>query len=184
MATVFAMSLLHRRALDRWESAPAPDRDEAERLVAVAKGWITWRAREVIVDAGSGAGRRGCWRTTGMTELFTGIEGAITAEGDNLAVHAKAAAEMLFSVTVRDEDEEEGPGELDDPRFLGRLLAAVEDIWFDRARDRISAAPAGDPLGRWNAAWVLRCAGWRRTATGRRARRTRRPRPPCPGAGP
>lgn len=152
MATVFAMSLLHRRALDRWESAPAPDRDEAERLVAVAKGWITWRAREVIVECRERCGAQGLLENNGMTELFTGIEGAITAEGDNLAVHAKAAAEMLFSVTVRDEDEEEGPGELDDPRFLGRLLAAVEDIWFDRARDRISAAPAGDPLGRWNAA--------------------------------
>ncbi|MEU8443335.1 acyl-CoA dehydrogenase [Streptomyces microflavus] len=154
MATVFAMSLLHRRALDRWESASAPDRDEAERLVAVAKGWITWRAREVIVECRERCGAQGLLENNGMTELFSGIEGAITAEGDNLAVHAKAAAEMLFSVTVRDEDEEEGegPGELDDPRFLGRLLAAVEDIWFDRARERISAAPAGDPLGRWNAA--------------------------------
>ncbi|NEE30067.1 acyl-CoA oxidase, partial [Streptomyces sp. SID7982] len=37
MATVYAMSLLHRRALDGWESASGADRDEAERLVAVAK---------------------------------------------------------------------------------------------------------------------------------------------------
>ncbi len=44
-----------------------------------------------------------------MTELVTGIEGAITAEGDNLAVHAKAAAEMLFSATDRDTAEEDGP---------------------------------------------------------------------------
>ncbi len=152
MATVFAMSLLHRRALDRWESAPAADRAEAERLVAVAKGWITWQARGVIVECRERCGAQGLLENNGMTELFTGIEGAITAEGDNLAVHAKAAAEMLFSVTVRDEEEGEAPGDLDDPRFLGRLLAAVEDIWFDRARERISGAPAGDPLGRWNAA--------------------------------
>ncbi|MYT93431.1 acyl-CoA oxidase [Streptomyces sp. SID8359] len=152
MATVFAMSLLHRRALDRWESAPAADRTEAERLVAVAKGWITWQARGVIVECRERCGAQGLLENNGMTELFTGIEGAITAEGDNLAVHAKAAAEMLFGVTVRDEEEADGPGDLDDPRFLGRLLAAVEDIWFDRARERISAAPAGDPLGRWNAA--------------------------------
>ncbi|MGW9304337.1 acyl-CoA dehydrogenase family protein [Streptomyces cyaneofuscatus] len=152
MATVFAMSLLHRRALDRWESAPVADRDEAERLVAVAKGWITWQARGVIVECRERCGAQGLLENNGMTELFTGIEGAITAEGDNLAVHAKAAAEMLFSVTVRDEEETEGPGDLDDPRSLGRLLGAVEDIWFDRARERISAAPPGDPLGRWNAA--------------------------------
>ncbi|WP_411082820.1 acyl-CoA dehydrogenase [Streptomyces sp. cmx-18-6] len=155
MATVFAMSLLHRRALDRWESAPAPDRDEAERLVAVAKGWITWQARGVIVECRERCGAQGLLENNGMTELFTGIEGAITAEGDNLAVHAKAAAEMLFSATLRDEEEaagDDGPGELDDPRFLGRLLAAVEDIWFARARERMSSAPPGDPLGRWNAA--------------------------------
>ncbi|KAA6202898.1 acyl-CoA oxidase [Streptomyces parvus] len=152
MATVYAMSLLHRRALDAWESASGADRDEAERLVAVAKGWITWQARDVIVECRERCGAQGLLENNGMTELVTGIEGAITAEGDNLAVHAKAAAEMLFSATDRDTAEEDGPGDLDDPAFLGRLFAAVEDHWFARAREQMSAAPPGDPLGRWNAA--------------------------------
>ncbi|MFF2864613.1 acyl-CoA dehydrogenase [Streptomyces rubiginosohelvolus] len=150
MATVYAMSLLHRRALDGWESASETDRDEAERLVAVAKGWITWQARDVIVECRERCGAQGLLENNGMTELVTGIEGAITAEGDNLAVHAKAAAEMLFSAT--DRDTADGPGDLDDPAFLGRLFEAVEDLWFTRARTRMSAAPPGDPLGRWNAA--------------------------------
>ncbi|PVD10395.1 acyl-CoA dehydrogenase [Streptomyces sp. CS147] len=152
MATVYAMSLLHRRALDAWESASGTDRDEAERLVAVAKGWITWQARDVIVECRERCGAQGLLENNGMTELVTGIEGAITAEGDNLAVHAKAAAEMLFSATDRAAAEEDGPGDLDDPAFLGRLFAAVEDRWFARAREQMSAAPPGDPLGRWNAA--------------------------------
>ncbi|PSK74340.1 acyl-CoA oxidase [Streptomyces sp. CS149] len=152
MATVYAMSLLHRRALDAWESASGTDRDEAERLVAVAKGWITWQARGVIVECRERCGAQGLLENNGMTELVTGIEGAITAEGDNLAVHAKAAAEMLFSATDRDTAEEDGPGDLNDPAFLGRLFAAVEDLWFARAREQMSAAPPGDPLGRWNAA--------------------------------
>ncbi|WP_098897011.1 acyl-CoA dehydrogenase family protein [Streptomyces sp. st77] len=152
MATVYAMSLLHRRALDAWESASGTDRDEAERLVAVAKGWITWQARDVIVACRERCGAQGLLENNGMTELVTGIEGAITAEGDNLAVHAKAAAEMLFSATGRATAEEDGPGDLDDPAFLGRLFAAVEDRWFARAREQMSAAPPGDPLGRWNAA--------------------------------
>lgn len=44
------------------------------------------------------------------------------------------------------------------PRRYGRsrlsrgLFAAVEDLWFARARERMAAAPPGDPLGRWNAA--------------------------------
>ncbi|MBK6046433.1 acyl-CoA dehydrogenase [Streptomyces sp. MBT55] len=151
MATVYAMSLLHRRALDGWESASGTDRDEAERLVAVAKGWITWQARDVIVECRERCGAQGLLENNGMTELVTGIEGAITAEGDNLAVHAKAAAEMLFSAADRD-TADDGPGDLDDPAFLGRLFAAVEDLWFARARTRMSAAPPGDPLGRWNAA--------------------------------
>ncbi|MYW99048.1 acyl-CoA dehydrogenase [Streptomyces sp. PgraA7] len=152
MATVYAMSLLHRRALDAWESASGTDRDEAERLVAVAKGWITWQARDVIVACRERCGAQGLLENNGMTELVTGIEGAITAEGDNLAVHAKAAAEMLFSATDRATAEEDGPGDLDDPAFLGRLFAAVEDRWFARAREQMSTAPPGDPLGRWNAA--------------------------------
>ncbi|MFF4947549.1 acyl-CoA dehydrogenase family protein [Streptomyces rubiginosohelvolus] len=152
MATVYAMSLLHRRALDGWESASETDRGEAERLVAVAKGWITWQARDVIVECRERCGAQGLLENNGMTELITGIEGAITAEGDNLAVHAKAAAEMLFSAVDRDTADSDGPGDLDDPAFLGRLFAAVEDLWFTRARTRMSAAPPGDPLGRWNAA--------------------------------
>ncbi|MFB7966443.1 acyl-CoA dehydrogenase family protein [Streptomyces rubiginosohelvolus] len=152
MATVYAMSLLHRRALDGWESASGTDRGEAERLVAVAKGWITWQARDVIVECRERCGAQGLLENNGMTELITGIEGAITAEGDNLAVHAKAAAEMLFSAVDRDTADGDGTGDLDDPAFLGRLFAAVEDLWFTRARTRMSAAPPGDPLGRWNAA--------------------------------
>lgn len=95
MATVFAMSLLHRRALDRWEGGEQPA--EAERLVAVAKGWITWQARSVIVECRERCGAQALLEHNGMSELVTGVEGAITAEGDNLAIHAKAAAEMLFA---------------------------------------------------------------------------------------
>ncbi|MFE7355233.1 acyl-CoA dehydrogenase [Streptomyces sp. NPDC057543] len=157
MATVFAMSLLHRRALDRWErredgSGAGPE--EAERLVAVAKGWITWRARSVIVECRERCGAQALLENNGMSELLTGVEGAITAEGDNLAIHAKAAAEMLFATEPAGCGTPRGgtPGDLADPRFLGGLLAALEEIWFDRARERMGRAPHGDPLGRWNAA--------------------------------
>ncbi|MER8091497.1 acyl-CoA dehydrogenase [Streptomyces sp. NPDC094048] len=157
MATVFAMSLLHRRALDRWEAwvdGPGPDREEAERLVAVAKGWITWQARSVIVECRERCGAQALLEHNGMSELITGVEGAITAEGDNLAIHAKAAAEMLFATEPAGRSAPSGgeSGDLDDPRFLGGLLAALEGIWFGRARERMSRAPHGDPLGRWNAA--------------------------------
>jgi acyl-CoA oxidase len=90
----------------------------------------------------------------GMTELITGAEAVITAEGDNLAIHAKAAAEMLFAALPAADGGTSGraSGELADPRFLGWLHAQVEVIWFARARERMSSAPHGDPLARWNAA--------------------------------
>ncbi|MGW1469094.1 acyl-CoA dehydrogenase family protein [Streptomyces sp. NPDC002308] len=164
LATVFAMSLLHRRALDRWAAgAGGADRGAAERLVAVAKGWITWRARDVIVECRERCGAQGLLEHNGLAALVTGIEGTITAEGDNLAVHAKAAAEMLLSAPEHAVDgkagkaesagkAEEAPGDLRDPAFLRGLLAALEALRFARARTRMGAAPPGDPLGRWNAA--------------------------------
>ncbi|MGW2177614.1 acyl-CoA dehydrogenase family protein [Streptomyces sp. NPDC001732] len=158
MATVFAMSLLHRRALDRWERAEREEggerREDAERLVAVAKGWITWQARSVIVECRERCGAQALLEHNGMSELVTGVEGAVTAEGDNVAIHAKAAAEMLFAAppTGRDAPPGAPAGTLDDPRFLGGLLAELERIWFARARERIGLAPQGDPLARWNAA--------------------------------
>ncbi|WP_327121515.1 acyl-CoA dehydrogenase family protein [Streptomyces sp. NBC_01341] len=154
MATVFAMSLLHRRAHDRWEACTdEAGRSEAVRLVDVGKAWITWRAREVIVQSRERCGAQALLENNGMTELVTGVEGAITAEGDNIALYTKAAADMLFAAAPREDGPEEPEsGDLDDPRFLGRLLAAVEDIWFARARARALRAPDADVLGRWNAA--------------------------------
>ncbi|MET8536713.1 acyl-CoA dehydrogenase [Streptomyces sp. NPDC005065] len=160
MATVFAMSLLHRRALDRWEAqggagpGTGTERAEAERLVAVAKGWITWRARAVIVECRERCGAQALLENNGMADLVAGAEGVITAEGDNLAIHAKVAAEMLFAApqTPQDSTPDAAPGDLADPRFLGRLHAYVEDLWFARARARMSGARSDGPLDRWNAA--------------------------------
>ncbi|MFE7749686.1 acyl-CoA dehydrogenase [Streptomyces sp. NPDC057428] len=154
MATVFAMTLLHRRAHDRWEACTdETGRIEAVRLVDVAKAWITWRAREVIVLSRERCGAQALLENNGMTELVTGVEGAITAEGDNIALYTKAAADMLVAAAPGAEGPAgTEPGDLADPRFLGRLLAAVEAIWFARARARALRAPDTDALGRWNAA--------------------------------
>jgi acyl-CoA oxidase len=164
LATVFAMTLLHRKALGAWESHTGRDKEEAERLVAVAKGWITWQARDIIVECRERCGAQGLLENNGMAELVTGIEGVITAEGDNLAIHAKAAAELLLSSTpertgAAGSDGSGGRsgarqdhGELADPRFSAELFAAVEQLWLTRARGRMGRAPRGDSLARWNAA--------------------------------
>lgn len=161
MATVFAMSLLHRRVLDRWEKTaarPPAERESAERLVDIAKGWITWQARSVIVECRERCGAQGLLENNGMTELVTGIEGAITAEGDNLAIHSRAAAGLLLDAAQapRGEPAAGSPSgdlaDLADLRFLGRLLDQVEHIRFARAAARMAQVPDDDPLKRWNAA--------------------------------
>ncbi|GHB21732.1 MULTISPECIES: acyl-CoA dehydrogenase family protein [Streptomyces] len=153
LATVFAMTLLHRRALDRWEVCTEEDRPAAERLVAVAKAWITWQARDVIVQCRERCGAQALLENNGMAELVTGVEGAITAEGDNIALYTKAAAELLFAADPDRWDTRPvgTAGDLADPYFLGRLSAAVEDIWFSRARERVLSASHDDELARWNA---------------------------------
>ncbi|MEV6162675.1 acyl-CoA dehydrogenase [Streptomyces sp. NPDC052052] len=155
MATVFGMSLLHRRAMERWEKeSDGPNRAEAERLVAVAKGWITWEARDVIVECRERCGAQALLEHNGINALITGVEGAITAEGDNLAIHVKAATEMLLVTeqAAYDVPAGGGTGDLTDTRFLVGLLTALERIWFDRAREGMGRAPSGDPLERWNRA--------------------------------
>ncbi|MGW1181990.1 acyl-CoA dehydrogenase family protein [Streptomyces drozdowiczii] len=154
MATVFAMSLLHRRVLARWEAAesgPEPAREAAERLVDIAKGWITWQARAVIVESRERCGAQGLLENNGMSVLVTGVEGAITAEGDNLAVHARAAAALLAAGPAH-EPPAPATGDLTDLRFLAALLARAEQLWFARAAARMAPVAHGNPLERWNAA--------------------------------
>lgn len=184
------MSLLHRRVLDRWEKAaarPPAERETDERLVDIAKGWITWQARSVIVECRERCGAQGLLENNGMTELVTGIEGAITAEGDNLAIHSRAAAGLLLDRSrAPREDPAADPtgGDLADLGFLGRLLDEVERIWFARAAARMARAADGEPLERWNAASGPALRGSRPMRTGRRPTRTRTRSRRCPVARP
>ncbi|WP_239074951.1 acyl-CoA oxidase, partial [Streptomyces sp. SID10853] len=123
----------------------------AERLVAVAKAWITWEARAVISECRERCGAQGLLENNGLAALVTGIEGAITAEGDNLAIHAKAAAGMVCDHHPPRPPAAPAGRELTDPVFLRELLAAVECVDLDRARAGMREAAPGDALGRWNA---------------------------------
>lgn len=133
----------------------ATDRAAAERLVALTKSWVTWNARSIVVECRERCGAQGLFAANVLADLQPAVEGAITAEGDNLVVMVKAAAEMIFG-------QESDPGRypeltasertLDDPRFLRDLLARLEALWRDRARAALRQGPSGDPVGRWNAA--------------------------------
>ncbi|MFF9842872.1 acyl-CoA dehydrogenase [Streptomyces sp. NPDC013740] len=151
VATAYAMTFLHRAVLDHWAAHDPTDREDreaAERLVAVAKGWITWQARDITIESRERCGAQGLFPENGLSELPLNVEGGITAEGDNLVIWQKAASELVFA-------HEAGPanapeGELTDLAFLRDLHACVERIWQTRARTALRDGPSGDPVGRWN----------------------------------
>lgn len=156
LAVLYAMTAWHREVVAAW-STQAPDGTPGtqtyEREIAVAKGWITWRCRDLTIEARERCGAQGLLEANGIAERAVDIEGTITAEGDNLVVWAKAAGEMIFGHASPVPPTLSPQGrDITDPEFLAGLLAADERLWHERARTRLRQGPSGDPLGRWNAA--------------------------------
>ncbi|WP_405465347.1 acyl-CoA oxidase [Streptomyces jietaisiensis] len=136
---------------DREDREDRGDREEIERLAAVAKGWITWQARDIAIECRERCGAQGLFPANGISDLPANIEGGITAEGDNLVIWVKAASEMVFGHTVPLPPARTAPGDVDDPAFLRDLLTHAESLWQKRARTALREGPSGDPTGRWNA---------------------------------
>jgi acyl-CoA oxidase len=154
LATAYAMTFLHRAVTARWADHAPEERAEVERLVAIAKGWITWQARTLTIEARERCGAHALFPVNGLADFPQYTEGTITAEGDNLVVWVKAASEMLFGHCGASTDTAAVPGrrDLTDTSFLRELLGRAESLWQARARKELRNGPAGDPLGRWNAA--------------------------------
>ncbi|WP_330343089.1 acyl-CoA dehydrogenase family protein [Streptomyces sp. NBC_00557] len=154
LATAYAMTFLHRSAVTAWTRHTDETREEAERLVAVAKGWITWQARAITTECRERCGAQGLFAVNALAGFPDYVEGTVTAEGDNLVIWAKAAAELLFATAATGSRTaaRTGPRELTNPRFLRSLLAQAEAIWQRRARAALRRGPAKDPVARWNRA--------------------------------
>ncbi|MFE1885970.1 acyl-CoA dehydrogenase family protein, partial [Streptomyces diastatochromogenes] len=158
LASAYAMTFLHRSVLARWDAVHADgdagERADTERLIAIAKSWITWQARDITIECRERCGAQGLFAANGLSEFPQYVEGTITAEGDNLVIWVKAAAEMLFEHQPPREAPVP-PGDVDrltDPRHLRGLLARAEAAWQDRARAALRRGPSGDPVERWNGA--------------------------------
>ncbi|WP_158698020.1 acyl-CoA dehydrogenase family protein [Streptomyces prunicolor] len=152
VATVYAMSMLYRRAARRWSTHDTAGRAEAGRLVSVAKAWISWQARDVCLEARERCGAQGLLAHNGFADQLTAVEGVITAEGDNQATVVKAAAELLFAPQRAPRQVPDPHGrELTEPGFLHDLLASAEVLWLERARTAMRRAPS-EALARRNAA--------------------------------
>ncbi|MFJ7198453.1 MULTISPECIES: acyl-CoA dehydrogenase [unclassified Streptomyces] len=153
IATSYAATLLHRVAVRQWARATESEREDGERFAAIAKGWITWRARAVMTECRERCGAQGLFLANGIAGQLAANEGTITAEGDNLVIWVKAAGEMLLGHFTPKEPRTAPPEDRDlgDPVFLQDLLSDIERIWHQRARTRLRSRTAGDPLKRWNA---------------------------------
>ncbi|MEV0533937.1 acyl-CoA dehydrogenase [Kitasatospora sp. NPDC050463] len=152
-ATAYAMTALHRATVERWTGRDATDPADvaaAERQVAVAKGWTTWQSRSLIIECRERCGAQGLLLVNGITPLAMDVEGTITAEGDNLALWAKAGAELLLAPSAPPPAAPDGGP--DDPAVLQHLLHAAEHLHLGRARTLLRQAPSGDGLRRWNTA--------------------------------
>lgn len=153
MAHAYALTLLHRTTLNAWTRGDSSRRQVLDREVALLKATATWRAREIVEEMRECCGAHGLLAAAGFTGWLQPLSGAITAEGDNRAIAAKAAAELLEEPTV---PHPAVPVTSLDPRTttlrdLRSLLAAAEAIAAERARTRLLFTPGLDRLGRWNA---------------------------------
>ncbi|NEB03684.1 acyl-CoA dehydrogenase [Streptomyces sp. SID13726] len=154
LATTYAATLLQRGVVRRWAEATEGEREDAERLVAIAKGWITWQARAVMTECRERCGAQGLLLSNGIAGQLAANEGTITAEGDNTVIWVKAAGEMLMGGFTPRPPSEVPPAtrSLRDPVHLHDLLADLERIRHQRARIRLRARRVGSPLERWNGA--------------------------------
>ncbi|MEW2548283.1 acyl-CoA dehydrogenase [Streptomyces sp. NPDC047002] len=126
----------------------------AEVLVAAAKGWITWQARDIAIECRERCGAQGLLSANRLADLILPIEGTVTAEGDNLVVWTKAGADMLtgrgYRPPLRPAPEGAGRGgPWGGPDRLLALLVHRELRCFAEARRRLGE-PAADAFDRWN----------------------------------
>lgn len=152
LADTYAATLLHRAVLSQWVRGGAADRADNDRLVAIAKAWITWQGRAVAIECRERCGAQGLLPFNGIAELPDYYPAGITAEGDNLVIWVKAAGELLSGEMPAPAATAPDGRRLDDPEFLQALLCDLEYIWHQRARARWIKASSVTPLDRWNAA--------------------------------
>ena len=151
-AHAYAATFLLREATRHCTGLDDPESAGSEVLVAAAKGWITWQARDIAIECRERCGAQGLLSANRIVDLLTPIESTITAEGDNLVIWTKAAADML---TGRGYSPPLVPaartGPPTDRAHLLDLLVRHELSCLQQARDRLGRSSDG-ALDRWNQA--------------------------------
>lgn len=158
-AAVCAATFLHRATVRRWTTEVEHGREGCEQAAAVAKAWITWTSRRIALECRERCGAQGLFPAARLGGYPIDIEGTVTAEGDNLAVWVKAAAERVLGLgDGPDAAVEDAPGAGADPctpEGLHCQLRALAEELRARAAARLRAPGASGALHRWNRAQAV-----------------------------
>lgn len=146
LATAYAGTLLLREVVRRRAGRGESDALEVDTLIAVVKGWVTWRTRDVLIECRERCGAQGLLSVNRIIDALIPTEGAITAEGDNLVIWSKAGADMLTGRGYRPPAVPEAVHSLQDCDFLHALL-----VHHERYRHQWARAQLRKPSSnRWN----------------------------------
>ncbi|WP_422938545.1 hypothetical protein [Streptomyces leeuwenhoekii] len=126
------------------------NKTHTERLIALTKAHITWAARDITTQCRERCGAHGLFPHNGIADLTHNIEGGITAEGDNLVILTKAAAEILLTNPTHPTPTTHQPHTPTNLTFLRNLLAHTQTIWHTRAQQALRQGPTKNPTQRWN----------------------------------
>ncbi|MFF7415417.1 acyl-CoA dehydrogenase [Streptomyces lydicus] len=154
LAQTYAMNFLHRQTLHRFATgASGDDGNQIEQAIALTKTWVSWSAQRIASEARERCGAQGMFQVNGVGGQAAALDSVITAEGDNLPIVIKVAAETLFR-----ERPTPAAADVHDLRKaslndLRQLLSTAETLVARRARDRFRAAAGSERgLARWNQA--------------------------------
>ncbi|MFB6887171.1 acyl-CoA dehydrogenase [Streptomyces noursei] len=151
LAYTYAMTALTRQTTKMWVEHDETAQAAAEREVALTKAWVTWTSRHVATEMRERCGAHGMLVINGLAHHAGNLDGAITAEGDNLAISAKAAAEMLRQTPVPRTTVHVTSLRTAGLRDLHDLLTAAQAISYRQAQDRLRNT-SDHGLPQWNAA--------------------------------
>ncbi|WP_261958268.1 hypothetical protein [Streptomyces nigrescens] len=84
LATTYAMTFLHRQTF--YAICDDHDRQHIERTVALTRTFTTWQACDIVTEARERCGAHAMFPYNGIAGLAPALDGAITAEGDNLPI--------------------------------------------------------------------------------------------------
>jgi acyl-CoA oxidase len=157
LATTYAMTFLHRAVLREWLTNGDADPDSTEQLVGMTKAWVSWEARWIFSECRERCGAQALFPINRLASYLTNLEGVITAEGDNLPILVKAAAQRMSGYQPAAVDDSAVPTaerKLTDLPFLLDLLLHAEHIWQTRSHEAMRTAASTDPVDTWNAAVV------------------------------